>query len=237
MTPLQILHDTVIRCALCPRLVDYRQEIARVRVRRFNTWEYWAKPLPGFGDPNGRLLIVGLAPAAHGGNRTGRIFTGDRSGDWLYGALYRAGFASQPESISREDGMRLMDCYITATVKCAPPANKPLPEEFHNCRPYLVQELQLLQNVQVVIALGKIALDGYLDASRDLGRKIPKPRPLFGHNLVYSLPWGVSLITSYHPSQQNTFTGKLTVLMFDAVFKSATTLLTCHSERSEESTS
>jgi uracil-DNA glycosylase family 4 len=225
MIPLQVLQNTVVGCTLCPRLVAYREEIARTRVRRFNEWDYWAKPLPGFGDPQARLLIVGLAPAAHGGNRTGRIFTGDRSGDWLYGALYRFGFANRPDSISREDGMRLMDCYITATVKCAPPENKPLPEEFRCCRPYLMQELQLLKHVQVVIALGKIALDGYLDASRDLGRPIPRPRPVFGHNLIYPLPWGVSLVTSYHPSQQNTFTGKLTVPMFNAVFESARKLL------------
>jgi uracil-DNA glycosylase family 4 len=225
MIPLQVLQNTIISCRRCPRLVVYREQVARTRVRRFNDCDYWAKPLPGFGDPRARVLIVGLAPAAHGGNRTGRIFTGDRSGDWLYSALYRFGFASRPDSISREDGMRLTDCYITAAVKCAPPANKPLPEEFRCCRPYLMQELQLLKHVQVVIALGKIALDGYLVASRDLGRPIPKPRPVFGHNLVHSLPWGVSLVTSYHPSQQNTFTGKLTVAMFNAVFESATKLL------------
>ncbi len=225
MIPLQVLQNTIISCRRCPRLVVYREQIAQTRVRRFNEWDYWAKPLPGFGDSHARVLIVGLAPAAHGGNRTGRIFTGDRSGDWLYGALYRFGFANRPDSTSREDGMRLTDCYITATVKCAPPANKPLPEEFRCCRPYFMQELQLLKHVQVVIALGKIALDGYLVASRDLGRPIPKPRPVFGHNLVHSLPGGVSLVTSYHPSQQNTFTGKLTVPMFNAVFESATKLL------------
>ena len=221
MSRLRILQQTIISCRQCPRLVTYRQEVARTKVRRFREFDYWAKPLPGFGDPHARLLIVGLAPAAHGGNRTGRIFTGDRSGDWLYGALYRFGFASRPDSVSREDGMRLRNCFITATVRCAPPGNKPLPEEFLRCRPYLVQELQLLTQVRVVVALGKIAQEGYLNACRELGRSIPKPRPAFGHGLVHQLPWGVTLIASYHPSQQNTFTGKLTHPMFDAIFSKA----------------
>ena len=226
MNRLRVLQQTIIGCRQCPRLVVYRQEVARTKVRRFQEWDYWAKPLPGFGDPHGRLLIVGLAPAAHGGNRTGRIFTGDRSGDWLYGALYRFGFANRPGSISREDRMRLKDCFITAAVKCAPPGNKPLPEEFRRCRPYLVQELELLKHVRVVVALGKIALESYLNACRELGRSIPKPRPAFGHCRIHELPWGVSLIASYHPSQQNTFTGKLTGPMFDAIFATAKKLLT-----------
>jgi len=226
MIRLRVLQQTIISCRQCPRLVDYRQEVARTKVRRFRESDYWGKPLPGFGDPHAHLLIVGLAPAAHGGNRTGRIFTGDRSGDWLYGALYRFGFANRPDSIAREDGMRLRDCFITATVKCAPPGNKPLPEEFRRCRPYLVQELELLKYVQVVVALGKIALEGYLNACRELGRPIPKPRPAFGHGRIHQLPWGVTLIASYHPSQQNTFTGKLTVPMFDSIFATARKLLT-----------
>src|SRR5512132_3971419 len=146
MIRLKVLQQTIISCRQCPRLVTHRQEVAQTKVRRFREWDYWAKPLPGFGDPQAQLLIVGLAPAAHGGNRTGRVFTGDRSGDWLYGALYRFGFANRPDSIAREDGMRLTDCFITATVKCAPPENKPLPEEFRRCRPYLVQELELLKH-------------------------------------------------------------------------------------------
>jgi len=221
MSRLLTLHNTVVACRQCPRLVAYREEVGHTKVRRFRDWDYWAKPVPGFGDPQARLLIVGLAPAAHGGNRTGRVFTGDRSGDWLYAALYRCGFANRPESVSRDDGLRLTDCYITARVKCAPPANKPLPEEFRRCRPYLVQELQLLKRVRVVVALGKIAFDGYLKACPELGNALPRPLPAFGHGQIHHLPWNVTLISSYHPSQQNTFTGKLTVPMFDAIFSKA----------------
>jgi uracil-DNA glycosylase family 4 len=221
MSGLQILQKTIVECRQCPRLVAYREEVARTKVRRFKEWEYWGKPLPGFGDPQARLLIVGLAPAAHGGNRTGRIFTGDRSGDWLYSTLYSFGFASQPDSLSRDDGMKLKDCFITATVRCAPPGNKPLPEEFRRCRPFLIQELQLLQQVRAVVALGKIAFDGYLEACRAMGRSLPRPLPAFGHGRIHHLPWGMTLIASYHPSQQNTFTGKLTVQMFREVFAAA----------------
>jgi uracil-DNA glycosylase len=221
MTRLTVLHDTVAACRRCPRLVAHREQTAHVKTRRFREWTYWGKPVPGFGSAKARLLIVGLAPAAHGGNRTGRIFTGDRSGDWLYRALYRFGFANQPRSVSRDDGMRLIDCYITATVRCAPPGNKPLPDEFERCRPFLVDELRLLTQVRVVIALGKIAFDGYLKACRELGHLLPHPLPAFGHGQVHRLPWGVMLIGSYHPSQQNTFTGKLTAPMFDAVFAKA----------------
>ena len=221
MDRLAVLQQTIIGCRQCDRLVLHRQQIAQTKVRRFRDWDYWAKPLPGFGDAQARVLIVGLAPAAHGGNRTGRIFTGDRSGDWLYGALHRSGFASRPDSVAPGDGMRLMDCFITAAVRCAPPGNKPLPEEFLRCRPYLVEELKLLRQVRVVIALGKIAHEGYFAACRDLGLPIPKPRPAFGHGRVHELPWGVTLIASYHPSQQNTFTGKLTQSMFDAIFSKA----------------
>jgi uracil-DNA glycosylase family 4 len=186
---------------------------------------YWAKPLTGFGDPNARLLIVGLAPAAHGGNRTGRMFTGDRSGDWLYGALYAAGFANQPDSKHRNDGLKLLDCYITAAVHCAPPDNKPSRIEFERCRPYLVEELKLFKNVRVIIALGKIAFDSFLAAHQRNGGLVPKPRPVFGHGVSVVFPNDVNLLASYHPSQQNTFTGKLTREMFQAVFWKAKEVL------------
>lgn len=225
MRSLKQLEDTIVRCTRCSRLTAYRQEIAQRKVKRFQDWEYWGKPVPGFGDPDARLLVVGLAPAAHGGNRTGRIFTGDRSGDWLYEALYRYGFASQPESIHRNDGLRLRDCYVTAVVRCAPPANKPLKEEFDNCRPYLREELQLLQRVRVVVALGKIAFDQYLKANHELGRTLAARKPRFAHGVRVPLPWGVVLLGSYHPSQQNTFTGKLTRRMFHDVFAQARALV------------
>ena len=226
MSRLRVLHDTITACRRCPRLVTYREEIAHRKTRRFHHWTYWGKPVPGFGDAKARLVIVGLAPAAHGGNRTGRMFTGDRSGDWLYGALHRSGFASQAESVSPDDGMRLTDCYITATVRCAPPGNKPLPEEFDRCRPFLVDELRLLTRLRVVVALGRIAFDGYLKACRELGHALPRPLPAFGHGRVSRLPWGVTLIGSYHPSQQNTFTGKLTEPMFASIFATARRVLT-----------
>ena len=221
MSRLTALQESVAACRQCPRLVAYREETARVKVRRFCDWNYWGKPVPGFGDAKARLLIVGLAPAAHGGNRTGRIFTGDRSGDWLYGALHEAGLASQAHSVSRDDGMRLTDCYITAAVRCAPPGNKPLPKEFDRCRPFLVEELRLLTRARVVVALGRIAFESYLKACRELGRSLPRPLPSFGHGRVHYLPWGITLIGSYHPSQQNTFTGKLTAPMFESVFAAA----------------
>lgn len=221
MSRLNVLQQTITACRKCPRLVAHREQVARVKIRRFRDCAYWGKPVPGFGDAKARLLIVGLAPAAHGGNRTGRMFTGDRSGDWLYRTLHTAGFAGQPHSVARNDGMRLKDCYITATVRCAPPGNKPLPDEFDRCRPFLVEELRLLSKVRVVVALGRIAFEGYLKACRELGYDMPRPRPVFGHGLVHRLPWGVTLIGSYHPSQQNTFTGKLTAPMLDAVFTAA----------------
>ncbi|HXK30329.1 MAG TPA: uracil-DNA glycosylase, partial [Candidatus Binatia bacterium] len=189
--------------------------------RRYHGSEYWAKPLPGFGDPHARVLIVGLAPAANGGNRTGRMFTGDRSGDWLYGALHAAGFANQPNSDHRGDGLKLNDCYITVAVRCAPPGNKPSRAEFERCRPYLVQELRLFKKLRVVIALGKIAFDSFLAAYHENGGVVPKPRPKFGHSVSVVLPDGLRLICSYHPSQQNTFTGKLTQPMFRNIFKQA----------------
>jgi uracil-DNA glycosylase len=221
MNDIQQLHQAIIACRKCPRLVRWREQVARNPPRRYLGEAYWAKALPGFGDPKARLLIVGLAPAAHGGNRTGRIFTGDRSGDWLYGALYAAGFANRPDSIRRNDGLKLTDCYITAAVRCAPPDNKPSRVEFERCRPYLVQEIELFRAVRVVIALGKIAFDSFLAAHQKNGGTVPKPRPRFGHGASVVLPNGVTLIGSYHPSQQNTFTGKLTRPMFQAIFDRA----------------
>jgi len=225
MNGVQELNRTIIGCRKCPRLVRWREAVAKEPPRRYRGERYWARPLLGFGDPDARLLIVGLAPAAHGGNRTGRMFTGDRSGDWLYGALHVAGFANQPESVHREDGLKLTDCYITAAVRCAPPANKPAAIEFTRCRPYLIQELKLLKNIRVVIALGKIAFDFFPPAHQKNGERVPRPRPRFGHGAFVVLPNGVTLISSYHPSQQNTFTGKLTRPMFQAVFEHATRIL------------
>jgi uracil-DNA glycosylase len=215
----------IVDCRRCPRLVEYREAVAREKVRRFRDWEYWGRPVPSFGPATARLLIIGLAPAAHGGNRTGRIFTGDRSGDWLYRALHRFGFANQPTSIDRNDGLQLIDCYITAAIHCAPPDNKPLPSEFVNCRPYLLDELQQLKRVRVVVALGLIGFKAYFGARKQLGRQNPAPLPSFGHGLQAELPDGVKVISSYHPSQQNTLTGKLTEKMFDEVFRHARELL------------
>jgi len=225
MNSIEEHNQAMIRCRKCPRLVRWREEVAERPPRRYQGKTYWARPLAGFGDPKARLLIVGLAPAAHGGNRTGRIFTGDRSGDWLYGALYAFGFSSQPTSLHRRDGLKLKSCYITAAVRCAPPANKPAREEFDNCRPYLVHELKLLKNVRVVLALGKIAFDSFLRAYEENGGAVPKPRPSFHHGASYELQRDFTLLASYHPSQQNTFTGKLTRRMFHAVFRAARELL------------
>ncbi len=211
------LDRTIIDCTRCPRLVAWREQVAREKRAAFRDWSYWGRPIPGFGDPRAKMLVVGLAPAAHGGNRTGRIFTGDRSGDWLFGSLYRCGFANQPTSEHRDDGLEVTGAYITAAVRCAPPANKPLPEERDNCRPYLVTELQLLQHVRAIVALGSFAWDAVLRAHADLGLSVPRPKPRFGHLAEAELP-GRVLIGSYHPSQQNTFTGKLTEDMLDAVF-------------------
>ena len=188
-------------------------------------WEYWGRPLPAFGDPQARVLILGLAPAAHGGNRTGRMFTGDRSGDWLYGTLYKYGFASTPHSRHRDDGLTVHDVYITAALRCAPPFNKPLPKELANCRPYLLRELELLKDVRIVVALGKIAFETYLATYRDRGMALPSPRPRFGHGMTYALSDGRNLVGSYHPSQQNTQTGRLTVEMFEDVFATVRRML------------
>jgi uracil-DNA glycosylase family 4 len=214
------LERRVVACARCPRLVAWREEAAANPPLRYRADDYWARPLPGFGDPGARLVVVGLAPAAHGGNRTGRMFTGDRSGDWLYGALHRAGFANQPTSEHRDDGLELDGAFVTAVVRCAPPANRPAPSERDNCLPYLVEELSLLARARVVLALGAFAWDGALRAFRDLGHEIPRPRPRFAHAAELAVGPYV-LLGSYHVSQQNTFTGKLTREMLDAVFARA----------------
>jgi len=214
----------IASCRLCPRLVKHREASAADPPRRYRGEEYWARPLPGFGDPRARVLIVGLAPAAHGGNRTGRMFTGDRSGDWLFRALYEAGLANQPTSAHTGDGLRLTGAYITAALRCAPPANKPLPVEMQRCQPYLLEELALLTDVHVVVALGKIGWDAYLRARRAAGLPLPRPLPRFGHAARAAMPDGTVLLGSFHPSQQNTFTGKLTRPMLRRVFSLAARL-------------
>jgi len=217
---LRKVTDEVVACSRCPRLVAWREQAAREAPARYRGEHYWARPLPGFGDPKARLLVVGLAPAAHGGNRTGRIFTGDRSGDWLYRALHKAGFANQPTSVRTDDGLRLTDAYVTAVVRCAPPGNRPTPQERDTCIAYLERELRLLDNLRVAVALGSFAWDGFLKATG----ATPRPKPRFGHSAKVQI--GVwTLIGSYHPSQQNTFTGKLTEPMFDAVFAEAKRLI------------
>ena len=219
-TGLDDLEREVVSCRRCPRLVAWREEVARVKRAAFATEDYWGRPLPGFGDPEARVLLLGLAPAAHGGNRTGRIFTGDRSGDWLFASLHRVGFANQPTSVTRDDGLRLTDAYVTAAVRCAPPANRPLPVERDNCLPYLVRELALLDSVSVIVTLGSFAWDAALRALRTLGESIPRPRPTFGHGASAEVG-RFTLLGCFHPSQQNTFTGKLTTTMMDAVLARA----------------
>jgi len=219
--PLSAFNKRLIRCTRCPRLVAWRQQVAKEKVRRFIDEEYWGRPVPGFGPANARLLLVGLAPAAHGGNRTGRMFTGDSSGDWLYEALFKYGFASQATSTSRGDGLTLTDCHITAAARCAPPANKPTPQELANCRPWLEEELKLLKQVRVVVALGRIGFDAWLKASGN-----QSARPKFAHAAEWTAPDGTILIASYHPSRQNTNTGKLTREMWHRVFARARTVLT-----------
>jgi uracil-DNA glycosylase family 4 len=214
------LAEQVHGCRRCPRLVAWREAVAADPPRRFRDERYWARPLDGFGDPAARLAIVGLAPAANGANRTGRMFTGDRSGEWLYAALHRAGYANRPESERRGDDLRLRDAYLTAVVRCAPPANKPTPAERQNCLPYLERELELLERCRTIVALGAFAWDGVLRAARALQVEVPKPRPKFGHGAETELGrW--TLLGCFHPSQQNTFTGRLTVPMIDAVFARA----------------
>jgi len=207
-------------CHRCPRLVKWREASAAEPPRRFQGEDYWARPVAGFGDPAARLAIVGLAPAAHGANRTGRMFTGDRSGDWLYAALHRAGYASQTKATARDDGLRLRGVYVTAVVRCAPPANRPTPAERDNCLPYLQRELRLLERCRTIVALGSFAWDGSLLALRGLGEAMPRPKPRFGHGAEAAIgPW--KLLGCYHPSQQNTFTGKLTEPMLEEVFARA----------------
>ena len=219
---LEILAREVIECERCPRLREYCRRVAEVKRRAYADWDYWGKPLPPFGDPLARLLVIGLAPAAHGGNRTGRMFTGDRSGDFLYRTLYETGFASQPESRSRDDGMKLSGAYITAAVRCAPPDNKPALDEFRNCRSYLERELDLLRGLRVVVALGRIAFDTYLTILRKRGIIRSRAAFPFGHNVEHRVAPGMPvLLSSYHPSQQNTSTGKLTAAMLFQVFERA----------------
>jgi uracil-DNA glycosylase family 4 len=213
----------VAACRRCPRLVAWREAAAADPPRRYRGERYWARPLPGFGDPRARVLILGLAPAAHGGNRTGRIFTGDRSGDWLFAALHRTGYANQPHSLHRDDGLRLEDAYIAAVVRSAPPANRPTPEERDNCLPYLERELALLDRLAVIVALGSFAWDGALLALRRLGEPVPRPKPRFGH-AAEARAGRYTLLGCFHPSQQNTFTGKLTEAMTDAVLHRARAL-------------
>lgn len=218
--PLDDLNARLVACRRCARLVAWRERVAAERRAAFAGEEYWGRPVPGFGDPASRLLIVGLAPAAHGGNRTGRMFTGDRSGDWLFRALHRAGFANRPSSRERDDGLLLTDAYITAAVRCAPPANRPSPGELGNCRAWLEEEHRLLTRVQAVVCLGAVAYSAVLRLLAGEGVAIPRPRPRFAHGLVVETA-GPVLICSYHPSQQNTFTGRLTEPMLDAVFAAA----------------
>jgi uracil-DNA glycosylase len=222
---LTTLNEEIIACTRCPRLITYCKKIGQVKRRAYLDWDYWARPVPGFGDPNARVLILGLAPGAHGSNRTGRPFTGDGSGNFMYPVLYKAGFASQPKGTHREDGLRLIDAYITATVRCAPPQNKPTPQEIANCAPHLDRELAMLTQVKVVVALGKIGFDAYLNYLKRKGELKTKSAFIFGHGEKYPLPDGKILLCSYHPSMQNTLTGKLTEKMFLDVFKGAAKLV------------
>jgi len=218
---LKVLNAEVVACTLCPRLVAYRQQIAREKRRAYREWDYWGKPVPGFGDPNARVLVLGLAPGAHGSNRTGRPFTGDASGNFMYPVLYEAGFANQPTATDRNDGLALTDLYITAAGRCAPPDNKPLPQELANCAPFLDRELEGLKKVKVVVALGKIGFDAYLNFLKRREMVATKKPYVFKHAASYELPDGKILLASYHPSNQNTNTGKLTRAMFAEIFRDA----------------
>lgn len=221
MTSLVVLNKEVVSCGRCERLVEYRERIGREKRRAFLDWNYWAKPVPGFGDPNARVLVLGLAPGAHGSNRTGRPFTGDQSGTFMYPILHKTGFASQPTATRLDDGLKLTDLYITATIRCAPPDNKPSPEEIANCAPFLDREIEALKNVKVVVALGKIGFDAYLNYVKRRGLLKSKSEYVFGHAAKYAMPDGKILIASYHPSNQNTATGKLTNQMFTDIFREA----------------
>jgi uracil-DNA glycosylase family 4 len=221
---LRALERRIVACRLCPRLVAYRERVGREKVLRFRESDYWARPLPGFGDPRAQLWVIGLAPAAHGGNRTGRIFTGDRSGDWLYAALHRAGFANQPTSVSRDDGLELDGAFVSAVVRCAPPDNRPTLQERDRCLPYLASELSRLGHVRVFVALGGFAFTNVVRMLRAAG-DTPAGTPRFGHGAEVALASGRTLLGCYHPSQQNTFTGRLTAPMLNAVFARARQLL------------
>lgn len=219
------LESAITACRACPRLVEWREEVAATKRAAYADEQYWGRPVPGFGDPDARIVVIGLAPAAHGANRTGRMFTGDRSGEWLYRALYRAGLASQPESVHRDDGLRLTDAWITAPVRCAPPANKPTPTERDTCSGWFDAELDLLRHVRVFVALGQFGYHALWAHLARGGRELPRPRPKFRHGLEVDLG-DITVITSYHVSQQNTFTGTLTEEMLDSVFARAVGLVT-----------
>ena len=220
---LGVLDHEIIDCRACPRLVAWREAVARDKRAAFRDDDYWGRPVPGFGDPDARVLVLGLAPAAHGGNRTGRVFTGDRSGDWLFAAMHRAGFANQPTSVARDDGLRLTDAYVAAAVRCAPPANTPTREERDRCLPYFVRELALLDRVGVIVTLGAFAYEALWGALRADGVDLPRPRPKFGHGVEVPTT-RATILGCFHPSQQNTFTGRLTEPMLDAVFARARVL-------------
>ena len=222
---LHVLNREVILCRRCPRLVEFREAVGREKRRAYLDHDYWAKPVPGFGDPGARVVILGLAPGAHGSNRTGRPFTGDSSGRFMYPILHRIGFASQPNADSRDDGLRMLDAYITAAVRCAPPDNKPSPGEIANCAPFLDRELEALKRMKVLVALGRIGFDAYLNHLKRIGVLKSKSGYSFGHGARYTMPNGVILLASYHPSNQNTATGKLTVLMFEQIFLTARQLV------------
>jgi uracil-DNA glycosylase len=210
------LQTAITQCTHCPRLVEWREKIAGEKVARYREWDYWGKPVPSLGEATAKLLIVGLAPAAHGGNRTGRMFTGDRSGDWLYRSLHKFGFANQPASADRNDGLKLTECYITAIVHCAPPLNKPNPQEILNCRGFLLREWEMLRQVKVIVALGRLAFDQMWRLTNSHGK-----HPIFRHGIEVQLNETKTMLASFHPSQQNTFTGKLTEPMFDKIFQRA----------------
>jgi uracil-DNA glycosylase family 4 len=220
---LASLNQAIVSCGKCPRLIDHCRTVAIAKRRAWNDWEYWGRPVPSFGDPAARLLIVGLAPGAHGANRTGRMFTGDRSGEFLYRSLYRAGFASQPDSQSRNDGLRLLDAWITAAAHCAPPDNKPTPAELRACRPWLEREFEILRDTRVIVALGRIAFDACLSVLKHRGKITQPSRYRFGHGVLHELE--PALLCSYHPSQQNTSTGRLTQEMLDEVFLHAARII------------
>ena len=221
MSELRVLQGEVSACRACDRLVEWRETVGREKRRSYREWDYWARGVPGFGDPEARLLILGLAPAAHGANRTGRVFTGDRSGDWLFAALHRAGFANQPTSAHLDDGLALRDAYVTAAVKCAPPENKPSNDERDRCHPFLLRELRALTRLRAIVCLGGFGWEQAIRALRAAGYPVPTPTPRFGHAAVAPIGERLTLIGSYHPSQQNTFTGRLTAPMLDHVFAMA----------------